>query len=345
MNKLLEYRPREVSEAIENARRRDSKTFFKLFQNSLVTRCCPVCRSRQSRHIDAYGGGFPVCICMDCSMLYAPYIITGEALQYYYENSESSKLLGEFYSKRLPTSKVQSLRSEILLGELQKLYNLHKRRLRVLEIGCGDGSFIENLLLLCNKAAIPLEITGIDANRNLITIAHSRNINAHHWVAGTTPLHIIAEQDSYDVIFFFELIEHLPDPTTFMKECGTALKSDGVIVLTTPNADGFENILTGCNGYRLLAHAIAPPAHINAFSYSNLKLFLYLNGFTNSTVIAKGNFDAAALQCYLAHDPSGDWITPELVAAAQIEPDSLQYIINMMNGSSTMYAITSKRQK
>lgn len=344
MNKLLEYRPREVSEAIENARRKDSKTFFRLFQSSLVNRCCPVCQSQQSRHIGEYGEGFPVCICTDCSMLYAPYIITGEPLQYYYENSESSALLSEFYSKRLTTSKVQSLRTKILLGELQKLYNLHERPLRVLEIGCGDGSFLENLLLLCTKAGIPLEITGVDANRNLIAIARKRKLNAYHWVAGITPLHNVAEQDFYDVIFFFELIEHLPDPTTFMKECRTALKNEGVIVLSTPNADGFENILTGCNGYRLLAHAIAPPAHINAFSYSNLKLFLYLNGFTNSTVIAKGDFDAAALQCYLAHDSSGDWVTPELVAAAQIEPDLLQYIINMVNGSSTMYAITSKRQ-
>ena len=51
------------------------------------------------------------------------------------------------------------------------------------------------------------------------------------------------EDDSFDVVLFCELIEHLTtDPVAALREIKRVLKPDGVLVLTTPNATRLENV-------------------------------------------------------------------------------------------------------
>ena len=81
----------------------------------------------------------------------------------------------------------------------------------------------------------------------------------------------------YDIILHFELIEHLADPYTFMTSLYSLLKTDGVMFFSTPNADGLEMLASGYNDFRLLAHSIFPPMHLNAFSVSNIGHFASVN--------------------------------------------------------------------
>jgi len=44
-----------------------------------------------------------------------------------------------------------------------------------------------------------------------------------------------AKHGPYDAVVSFETLEHLPDPARFLKNCYTSLRSNGVLVISTPN--------------------------------------------------------------------------------------------------------------
>ncbi|MGH2922130.1 MAG: methyltransferase domain-containing protein, partial [Gaiellaceae bacterium] len=57
------------------------------------------------------------------------------------------------------------------------------------------------------------------------------------------------EDDSFDVVLFCEIIEHLTsDPLAALREIKRVLKSDGVLVLTTPNVNRLENVVRMIQG-------------------------------------------------------------------------------------------------
>lgn len=48
----------------------------------------------------------------------------------------------------------------------------------------------------------------------------------------------VLPENSYDVITIFDVIEHVPDPTAFLRRAHDLLKNGGHVVLTTPADDG-----------------------------------------------------------------------------------------------------------
>lgn len=52
-------------------------------------------------------------------------------------------------------------------------------------------------------------------------------------------------RNGFKTILAMEIIEHLDSPIKFLEECHKALKKDGRLVLTTPNATSIVNFLYG----------------------------------------------------------------------------------------------------
>jgi len=50
-----------------------------------------------------------------------------------------------------------------------------------------------------------------------------------------TELPLPFQDNEFDAVLSFETIEHMPDPETFLKELARVIKSNGELVLTTPN--------------------------------------------------------------------------------------------------------------
>jgi len=84
---------------------------------------------------------------------------------------------------------------------------------RVLDLGCGDGSFTR----VCQKRGI--NAVGIDikdgVNFEFDVLPYSEN--------------------SFDVVFMYALIEHLHDPSNILREIKRVLTAKGVVVVITPN--------------------------------------------------------------------------------------------------------------
>lgn len=135
---------------------------------------------------------------------------------------------------------------------------------RLLDIGCGSGSFIEYM----NNYG--WETTGIDFDTEAIKTAKQKNLNVK--------LGSLDEQkfpDNYfDVVTLSHVIEHVYDPLKLLKECFRILKLGGNIVLSTPN-----NKSLGHKYFKENWRGLEPPRHIHIFSRNSISKILKKSSF------------------------------------------------------------------
>jgi 2-polyprenyl-3-methyl-5-hydroxy-6-metoxy-1,4-benzoquinol methylase len=217
---------------------------------------------------------------------------TLEALTDYYNNSKCNVMLQELYRKR-STNKASPILDERVKAILSHIRQRAARAgdvVSILEIGCGSGRFLASLKSVLEKEGLleRVSLAGVDIDQNAVASNTDQSLKLH-----ALPIEVFATQASreYDVILHFELIEHLSDPAALMDNCRRLLKDDGIMVFTTPNAGGLEVIASGYNEFRLIAHSIFPPMHLNAFSTQNISVFALRCGFKIKSITTPGNLD------------------------------------------------------
>jgi SAM-dependent methyltransferase len=134
----------------------------------------------------------------------------------------------------------------------------------LLDIGCGTGNF----LAAARRAGY--EVSGTELDRNAARFAKDR-IGLPH----VLPLTIseFAEQcpaKKFDVVTFFEVLEHQAAPVEFIKNVKACLRPRGYIALSVPNR---ERWLTGPD---VLDY---PPNHFLRWNCRALKNLLARHGF------------------------------------------------------------------
>ncbi len=87
----------------------------------------------------------------------------------------------------------------------------------------------------------------------------------------------------WDVIISTEVIEHLEAPPAFLRLMRQAIADDGILLLTTPNADWITPALSSGELYALLA----PGAHVVLQTAQSLKMALEAAGFAHVVVRAE----------------------------------------------------------
>jgi len=95
---------------------------------------------------------------------------------------------------------------------------------RVLDLGCGSGS---GAALLAASAARVLGIDRVPPDQQ------NRRTGAAFCLADLAALPLRAH--SFDVIVSFQVIEHLADPTPYLRAIGELLAPRGTALLSTPN--------------------------------------------------------------------------------------------------------------
>ena len=96
----------------------------------------------------------------------------------------------------------------------------------VLDAGCGTG---RGTHALQQRGA---SVVAIDLGRNL---AKSVKLNYHCAAIQSSILSLPFREETFDVVFSSEVIEHTPDPAQAVGELYRVLKSGGHLVLSTPN--------------------------------------------------------------------------------------------------------------
>lgn len=168
--------------------------------------------------------------------------------------------------------------------------------LKILEIGSGNGFFIEE----CKRSNII--ITGSEADEeqyNLLTKKFSNIIKI------ALPIKDLNNElsNKFDVVVFNDVFEHLENLDLIIIQLKSILKTNGQIVINLPSSDGliykFSNILNKIgftNFYnRLWQKNLASP-HLSYFNNLNLKMLFNKHGYnlihatSLDTVSKKGNF-------------------------------------------------------
>jgi SAM-dependent methyltransferase len=100
---------------------------------------------------------------------------------------------------------------------------------QVLDAGCGEGF---GTVLLAETAR---RVTGIDYSSEAVAAAGAAYKRPNLEFRQLDVYKLPGLDLRFDLITNFQVIEHLPDPAKFLTAVGSALKPNGVLMLTTPN--------------------------------------------------------------------------------------------------------------
>ena len=123
---------------------------------------------------------------------------------------------------------------------------------RLLDIGCGDGSFT----LLLKKALKAEETIGIEISPEAIRALKEKGIKAYQLDIDEQPLSF--DSDYFDVVYCGEIIEHLFNPDHLLDEVHRIMKPGGKCIITTPNLAGWPNRFALLLGFQPFATSVSP---------------------------------------------------------------------------------------
>ena len=104
--------------------------------------------------------------------------------------------------------------------------------LKILDFGCGEG----RMLRLIREADARHEVTGMDYNRNVLTL----NIPGVKVQQAdlTDPQSLPVE--AFDRVFCLDMLEHLKEVEGPIKTLGRALRPDGLLIVSAPSENAFH---------------------------------------------------------------------------------------------------------
>lgn len=156
---------------------------------------------------------------------------------------------------------------EIIKNHIHSLSNL-----KVLDIGCYTGEVSAEINRLGAKAI------GMDISKESLTKAKTKNIEVLRVdLSDSIPI----KNNSIDLIYCSEVIEHLMDTDKLLIEFNQTLKPNGTLFLTTPNIAALKNrirLLFGKYPYNL-EYKLGGAGHIHLYNKEKLKKQLEENGF------------------------------------------------------------------
>ncbi len=115
---------------------------------------------------------------------------------------------------------------------IQQYRNSKIGKLAGLDLGCGDGAVAQQIL------GLGIQMHGIDIASEQLKLAAKRGIQIKE---GDFQKELPYKDESYDVVFAGEVIEHIVDPRLFVTEVNRILKPGGLFVVSSPNLAGFDN--------------------------------------------------------------------------------------------------------
>jgi len=133
--------------------------------------------------------------------------------------------------------------------EILKKMIVSKQLHSVLEIGCGSG----NGARLINKHFKPEKMIGIDFDERMIKRAKQRISDPNIVFQRMDAAKLQFGDNSFDAVFDFGIIHHIPDWKTCISEIKRVLKNGGELIIEDLSLNSFENF-PGVVWKSLLAH-------------------------------------------------------------------------------------------
>ncbi|HEY1063936.1 MAG TPA: class I SAM-dependent methyltransferase [Candidatus Saccharimonadales bacterium] len=142
-----------------------------------------------------------------------------------------------------------------------------RSKARAIELGAGEGFSTERLRTMLPKTVTLEASEYVEA---LVPRAQKRNPKVKF--RQESVYEIQAKDDTYDLIFLLEVLEHLDYPDKALQEIARVLKPDGYLVLGVPREPLWCSLNMARGKY--LTHFGNTPGHFNHWSSIMLKRFI-----------------------------------------------------------------------
>ncbi|MFP4509608.1 MAG: class I SAM-dependent methyltransferase [Spirochaetaceae bacterium] len=210
---------------------------------------CVVCGSEADRPFwDCDGYGFRRC--SRCGHVYQnPQPVFDDLQNRYQDEYFEYELENDAAFLDLMLRGLSDISFEMLTDSLQRPRSF-------LDVGCATGALLEHLQAKdWMVEGVEICVPAAEYGRN------ERGVNIHTGTLDTVRF----PDESFDVVHFSHVIEHVPDPAAFLGEVRRVLKPGGYVVIVTPNTAGFQAKLFRERWRSAIAD------HLNLFSSKNLK--------------------------------------------------------------------------
>lgn len=168
---------------------------------------------------------------------------------------------------------------------------------RALDLGCASGKFLSRLR---EDGWI---VQGVEPSSAAVASARALGLDVHE---GTLEEACFPDE-SFDVVFTWMVLEHVPDPVATLREVRRILKPGGMFVFSVPNFGCWEPWFFG---RYWIAYEL--PRHLQHFTVPRLRRMLGEEGFKTERVLHQSNglnvlgSVAAAMQSTTGFRAAGD---------------------------------------
>lgn len=208
-----------------------------------------------------------------------------------------------------------------------------RRPLSLLDIGCGRGFLLERL------ADAGLEnLTGMDVYDDVTS-------DRFAYARGDVTQRLPFDDATFECVVAGEIIEHVPDPDSFLREIRRVLVPGGILVVSTPNMVSWANRVLVPLGvqplgtetssevalgrrHRVLGQGNQVQGHLKVFTFRALSEILERYGFTVrqregvpaffpkpidrfDRFVSRHALPVASGLLYVATAPQGPWPAPD----------------------------------
>jgi len=217
------------------------------------------------RHLWDEGDRFVVKRCLRCEVVYIDGLnVNDDYYRKYYPSNyyEGDKVSGFLKSVLDLVSRVSFKTKEKLI--LQSLRRRPGEKIRILDIGCGQGDFL-NIL-----DPERFEKFGIEINPQGYETCSKKHIHIYNQDIKT----IDFKDEFFDAVTLWHVVEHLQNPSETLRMISRILKKDGVLVIGTPCIDNL-----GFRWGKSLWFHLDAPRHLILFGKRSAKFLLEKSGF------------------------------------------------------------------
>lgn len=218
---------------------------------------------------DRFGLAFNSLICNKCGLINTNPRIKEESLEYYYKNL--------YHYLTFDTESLENIKSLFSDNQGNKIYNIvkdhleSKESIKVLEIGCGTGSVLNEFKNEAEKDKIKVTLFGTEYNDQCVENCIKNGIN----ILSNNLESIESCELKYDLIILSHVFEHFINLNKNLNIINNLLKEDGILYIEVPGVQSIHNNKYYKSSFiKYLSHA-----HIYNFSLEALKTILSQNNF------------------------------------------------------------------
>lgn len=224
---------------------------------------CLLCEGLDFKVIEYCSGGYKVLKCKNCGFAFVDPVPRLDKIQDIYSRDYYEPWMAEQREKRI----------RIWEKRLKTLDGISKNKGRLLDVGCGEGLFLE----IAKRDG--WDVTGIEVSS--FAVSHIREKHNIQVFQGEI-IDIGLPEKSFDAVTMWHVLEHTTDPIMNLKEIRRVIKDDGIFILAVPNLNNYPSrwVYRAVKGKRM--HLFSPEdreLHPYHFTPKTIRLALEKTGF------------------------------------------------------------------